>query len=101
MTAPRYQDVTADAIPEVHRRRRHPRPVIAGEFWGSVGPWTGIAADPLAVWTPAPQVCETFHIDTYRRAFAYIFQGWRVCGCQPPPSTECVAGKKKGSQARN
>jgi hypothetical protein len=50
--------------------------VITGEFWGKAGPVDGIAADPqyLDIFVPAG-VKKTFAIDTYRRAFAYIFEG--------------------------
>jgi len=50
--------------------------VIVGEFWGRTGPVDGIAADPqyLDVSIP-PGVTKTFRIDTYRRAFAYVFAG--------------------------
>jgi len=76
MTAPRYQDITSDAIPEVIDDDGTRVRVITGEFWGKRGPVDGIAADPqyLDVTVPAG-VRKTFKIDTYRRAFAYIFQG--------------------------
>ena len=47
-----------------------------GAFWGKPGPVDGIAADPqyLDISVPAG-VKKTFRIDTYRRAFAYVFQG--------------------------
>jgi quercetin 2,3-dioxygenase len=50
--------------------------VITGEFWGKRGPVDGIAADPqyLDVTVPAG-LTKTFRIDTYRRAFAYVFAG--------------------------
>jgi redox-sensitive bicupin YhaK (pirin superfamily) len=50
--------------------------VIVGAFWGTTGPVDGIAADPqyLDITVPAG-VKKTFRIDTYRRAFAYVFEG--------------------------
>jgi quercetin 2,3-dioxygenase len=50
--------------------------VIVGEFWGKRGPVDGIAADPqyLDISVP-PGVRKTFKVDTYRRAFAYVFAG--------------------------
>jgi redox-sensitive bicupin YhaK (pirin superfamily) len=50
--------------------------VIVGSFWGKTGPVDGIAADPqyLDIHVPAG-VRKSFRIDTYRRAFAYVFQG--------------------------
>lgn len=76
MTAPRYQDVGAAEIPEVIDDDGTRVRVIVGEFWGRTGPVDGIAAEPqyLDVAVPAG-VRKTFRIDTYRRAFAYVFQG--------------------------
>ncbi|MEL7098658.1 MAG: pirin family protein [Pseudomonadota bacterium] len=76
MTAPRYQDVQAKDIPVVTDDDGTTVRVITGEFWGKTGPVDGIAADPqyLDVSVPAG-VKKTFRIDTYRRAFAYIFEG--------------------------
>ncbi len=76
MTAPRYQDVTAKDIPVITDDDGTIVKVITGEFWGKTGPVDGIAADPqyLDIFVPAG-VKKTFAIDTYRRAFAYIFEG--------------------------
>ena len=76
MTAPRYQDVAAGEIPEVIDDDGTVVRVIVGDFWGKRGPVDGIAAEPqyLDVSVP-PGVRKTFRIDTYRRAFAYVFQG--------------------------
>ena len=76
MTAPRYQDVEGKDIPEVIDDDGTRVRVIVGEFWGKRGPVDGIAADPqyLDVSIPAG-LTKTFRIDTYRRAFAYVFEG--------------------------
>ena len=76
MTAPRYQDVEAKEIPEVIDDDGTVVRVVVGTFWGKRGPVDGIAADPqyLDVTVPAG-VKKTFKIDTYRRAFAYVFEG--------------------------
>ncbi|MEP2682222.1 MAG: pirin family protein [Sulfitobacter sp.] len=76
MTAPRYQDMKSSDIPVVTDDDGTRVKVITGEFWGKRGPVDGIAADPqyLDVFVPAG-VRKTFKIDTYRRAFAYVFQG--------------------------
>lgn len=76
MTAPRYQDVKGKDIPEITDDDGTTVRVIVGEFWGQRGPVDGIAADPqyLDVSIP-PGVKKTIRIDTYRRAFAYVFQG--------------------------
>lgn len=76
MTDPRYQDVNAAEIPEIIDDDGTRVRVITGSFWGKRGPVDGIAADPqyLDVFVPAG-VKKTLPIDTYRRAFAYVFQG--------------------------
>ena len=76
MCAPRYQDITARDIPEVTDDDGTHVRVITGEFWGKRGPVDGIAADPqyLDISVPAG-VSKRFKIDTYRRAFAYVFEG--------------------------
>lgn len=76
MCAPRYQDVTAADIPVVTDDDGTRVKVITGEFWGKTGPVDGIAADPqyLDIFVPAG-LKKTFRIDTYRRAFAYVFEG--------------------------
>lgn len=76
MVAPRYQDVKGTDIPEIIDDDGTRVKVIVGTFWGKTGPVDGIAADPqyLDFFVPAG-VKKTFKIDTYRRAFAYVFEG--------------------------
>ena len=76
MTTPRYQDVTADAIPEVTDDDGTRVRVIVGHFWGQRGPVEGIAADPryLDVSVP-PGRRKTLPVEMGRSAFAYVFEG--------------------------
>ncbi len=76
MTAPRYQDVKGAEIPEFVEDDGTRVKVIVGAFWGKRGPVDGIAADPqyLDIFVPAG-VRRAFKVDTYRRAFAYVFEG--------------------------
>ena len=76
MTDPRYQDVAAKEIPEIIDDDGTRVRVVTGEFWGKRGPVDGITADPqyLDVFVPAG-VKKTLPVDTYRRAFAYVFEG--------------------------
>ena len=76
MTTPRYQDVEGKDIPTVTDDDGTSVRVIVGDFWGKKGPVDGIAADPqyLDISVPAG-LSKTFKIDTYRRAFAYVFAG--------------------------
>lgn len=76
MTAPRYQDVNSSEIPEIIDDDGTRVKVIIGTFWGKSGPIDGIAADPqyLDIYVP-PGTKKTFPVDTYRKAFAYVFEG--------------------------
>ena len=76
MTAPRYQDVKGRDIPEIMEDDGTQVKVIVGSFRGKTGPVDGIAADPqyLDIYVP-PGRKKTFKVDTYRRAFAYVFEG--------------------------
>ncbi len=86
MTAPRYQDIEGKDIPEIIDDDGTQVRVIIGEFWGKRGPVDGIAADPqyLDIFVPAG-VRKTFRVDTYRHAFAYVFDGaGRFADAAPP-----------------
>ena len=76
MTAPRYQDIPASAIPEVTDDDGTHVRVICGEFWGKKGPVEGVAADPnyLDVSVP-PGKRKRLKVETTRNAFAYVFAG--------------------------
>ncbi len=76
MTAPRYQDVKSQDIPEFMDDDGTTVRVIVGNFWGKTGPVDGIAADPqyLDIFVP-PGRRKVFKVDTYRHAFAYVFEG--------------------------
>ena len=80
MTAPRYQDVPAAAIPEVTDDDGTRVRVVCGSFWGKKGPVDGVAADPryLDVWVPAGRR-KTLPVETTRNAFAYVFEGSGTC----------------------
>src|SRR5437667_8460706 len=76
MTAPRYQDIKADEIPEIVDDDGTRVRVVCGEFWGKRGPVEGVAADPryLDIWVP-PGRRKTLPVETERHAFAYVFEG--------------------------
>lgn len=76
MTSPRYQDIAGGDIPEVIDDDGTIVRVVVGEFWGKKGPVDGIAAEPqyLDITVPAGKK-KSFKVDTYRSAFAYIFDG--------------------------
>jgi redox-sensitive bicupin YhaK (pirin superfamily) len=76
MTAPRYQDIPASAIPEVTEDDGTKARIICGEFWGKTGPVEGVAADPRYVDISVPP-CKRrrIQVETTRNAFAYVFAG--------------------------
>jgi quercetin 2,3-dioxygenase len=76
MTAPRYQDIPAIAIPELIDDDGTRVRVICGDFRGKRGPVDGIAAEPryLDIFVPAGRR-KTLPVETDRHAFAYVFEG--------------------------
>ncbi|NNF90700.1 MAG: pirin family protein [Boseongicola sp.] len=76
MTAPRYQDIEGNDIPEITDDDGTRVRVITGSFWGKSGPVDGIAANPvyLDISVP-PGVRKVLPVDTYANAFAYVFAG--------------------------
>ena len=101
MTAPRYQDVKGTDIPEVIDDDGTRVKIIVGSFWGRTGPVDGIAADPqyLDIFVP-PGLRKTFRVDTYRRAFAYVFQGAGAFADASQP-TGVLLEKEVGGQEVN
>jgi len=75
MSQPRYQEVTAASIPSVTKDGATVR-VVAGEFNGTIGPVTEIAASPLYLdvrLDPASRfVCP---VPSGHTALAYVFEG--------------------------
>src|SRR5689334_10814032 len=86
MTAPRYQDVKAQEIPQIIDDDGTRVRVVCGEFWGKRGPVEGVAADPhyLDIWVPAGRR-KTLPVATGRHAFAYVFEGSGSFGSASEP----------------
>lgn len=76
MTAPRYQEIKSQEIPEVIEDDGTRVRVVCGEMWGRRGPVEGIAAEAtyLDVFVPAGRL-KSIPIDATRHAFAYVFEG--------------------------
>ncbi len=85
MMHPRYQGITADMIPVVEGPDGVVVRVIAGEYNGTRGPATEIAADPtyLDVTVPAG-VTFTEPVAAGQTALAYIFEGAGSFGGSSP-----------------
>ena len=76
MTQPRYQDIGAADIPEIIDDDGTCVRIVVGSFRGRTGPVDGVAAEPqyLDISIP-PNRRKVFEVDTYRSAFAYVFDG--------------------------
>jgi hypothetical protein len=80
MTAPRYQDIPASAIPEAIEDDGSRARVVCGEFWGKKGPVEGAAvganvdARYVDISIP-PGLRKRIQVETTRHAFAYVFAG--------------------------
>lgn len=86
MSAPHYQEIKSNQIPEAVDDDGTVARVICGEFWGKKGPIDGIAAEPtyLDISVPAGKR-KTIPMDTRRNAFAYVFAGdGRFAGASDP-----------------
>jgi redox-sensitive bicupin YhaK (pirin superfamily) len=86
MTAPRYQEVKSNEIPEVKDDDGTVTRIITGTFWGKKGPVEGIAADPIYIdVTVPPGVRKVLPVETTRHAFAYVFAGaGKFCNASKP-----------------
>jgi len=75
MTAPRYQDIAPERIPEVERDGVRVR-VIAGTCDGATGPVAGIATEPLYLDLQLPAgAAFTQGIPARHNAFCYVYEG--------------------------
>ncbi|RDD29766.1 hypothetical protein CR161_03070 [Prosthecochloris sp. ZM] len=76
MTPPRYRDISAEMIPEVHLDNQISLRVIAGEIEGIKGPADDIAIDPvfLDIIIP-PETAADFPVNPAHSAAAYIIGG--------------------------
>jgi redox-sensitive bicupin YhaK (pirin superfamily) len=76
MTAPRYQDIAPQRIPEVRLAEGVQARVIAGEAGGARGPVEGVATSPLYLdirMTPGTRV--SLALKAGHTALAYVYEG--------------------------
>jgi redox-sensitive bicupin YhaK (pirin superfamily) len=95
MSPPRYQEVLAANIPTVRTQPAQAVRVIAGEFAGTRGPVTEIAADPvyLDVTLEAGAVFE-LTLPAHHTAFAYVyFGGGEFCSTEVGATRLVVFGE--------
>lgn len=76
MTAPRYQDIPAEAIPAVEAGDGARVKVLAGEFRGTQGPVQGGATAPIYLDVQLPaQAATRIDLPDQHAAFAYVYDG--------------------------
>jgi hypothetical protein len=76
MTAPRYQDIDPDAIPEVATAGGGRVRVIAGRFEGTEGPVQAVATEPIYLDVGlAPKTALACPLPRGHAAFAYAYDG--------------------------
>jgi hypothetical protein len=93
MTAPRYQDITPNQIPEVRRDGATVR-VVAGASGEAVGPVTNIATQPMYLDVAVPAGARFVHeIPAHHNALAYVFEGAAEIGGDGAPATEVRASQ--------
>jgi redox-sensitive bicupin YhaK (pirin superfamily) len=81
MTAPRYQDIPADRIPEVTLGDGVRARVIAGEAGGARGPVEGIVSQPLYLdVTMAPRSRLVHGLPAGHSAFVHVYEGGVTVG---------------------
>jgi hypothetical protein len=102
MTAPRYQDIAAAAVPRITDDDGTSVAIICGSFWGQRGPVDGIAADPryLDVRVP-PGVRKSLPVETDRHAFAYVFEGSGTFSAASQPLGVVTEKTFDGHEIRN
>ena len=90
MSQPRYQEVTAESIPAVEKDGLRVR-VVAGEYAGTRGPVTEIAARPLYIdvaLEPGAEIDLPVPSDHF--AIAYLFEGEGLFGVDGEDTGEVV-----------
>jgi redox-sensitive bicupin YhaK (pirin superfamily) len=89
MTAPRYQDIQGDAIPEaVLREGVHAR-VVAGELNGVKGPVGGVATEPVYYdFSLTAGAAHALRVPEGHNVFVYVYAGAALVG--PAESPERV-----------
>jgi len=93
MTAPRYQDIPPDRIPEVELAAGARARVIAGEAGGVRGPVEGIVTQPLYLDVRMePRSRATLGLTPGHAAFVYVYEGQVALG-PDAKAQEITAGR--------
>jgi quercetin 2,3-dioxygenase len=93
MTAPRYQDIEPDRIPEVTLQDGTRVRVVAGTVGGRQGPVSAVATDPIYLDVAlAPGGRFDHELPAGHAAFAYVYEGAVAIGA-PPAGTAVARGR--------
>src|SRR6266849_6422553 len=93
MTAPRYQDIPPERIPEAKLAEGVTARVIAGKVGDVVGPVEGIATEPLYLDVHlSPEAAVELPLTAGHSAFAYVYEGRAALG-PSPGAREVAAGQ--------
>jgi redox-sensitive bicupin YhaK (pirin superfamily) len=96
MTAPRYQDIAPERIPEVEPLAGAKVRVLAGEFASVKGPVDAAATSPLYLDIALPAGASlSVPVPSGHTAFAYVFEGKAALAGQPV-STDVMALLSEG-----
>jgi redox-sensitive bicupin YhaK (pirin superfamily) len=88
MTAPRYQDIPPEDVPEVLLENGIKIRVLVGESHGVHGAVQGITTDPLYLDVQVPvQLNCSFPVQRGHTAFCYVFDGAGMFGASAQPAT--------------
>jgi redox-sensitive bicupin YhaK (pirin superfamily) len=94
MTAPRYQDIAPERIPEVSLGDGVRARVVAGEAGGARGPVEGVATQPLYLDVRMnPHSRVVLDVAPGHNAFAYVYEGRVALGAASGAAQGVAAGQ--------
>ena len=100
MTEPRYQDIPAEAIPEVRGEQGVAIRVIAGEALGTRGPVEGIATSPLYLDVRIAAGARYEHaLPPDHNALVYVYEGAGEVGGERIEARELAVLSRNGEEA--
>ena len=102
MTAPRYQDIAPEKIPEVDAGNGVRVRVIAGRFGDVQAPVSGVATDPLYLDVALPAGASfDVPLPAEHNAFAYVFEGAaKIAGEKVARGELAVLGRRRALRGR-
>lgn len=97
MGSPRYQDIPAEAVPEVIGEGGRSVRVIAGEAEGATGPVQGVATAPLYLDVRLPAAANhRVTVPQGHAAFVYVYQGEGAFGGEASDAGQALRAGQLG-----